>query len=136
MHITASSPGTVGLAHWLLDQEARAMLRRIGRVKPFSLQETMLPAAALMPATLVAIERHLIDDRTKLRQQVEEFIQWLATDGRAAPPPEVQRRLTYLRLRFNTALTQLDLFSEAISQRSESETGVWLSGLDVAAQDA
>lgn len=112
------------------------MLRRIGRVKPFSLQETMLPAAALMPATLVAIERYLIKDRRKLHQEVEGFIQWLATDGRAAPPPDAQRRLTYLRLRFNTALTQLDLFSEAISQRSESETGVWLSGLDVAAQDA
>ena len=38
--------------------------------KPFSLQETMLPAAALMPATLVAIERHLIDDRTKLRHHI------------------------------------------------------------------
>src|SRR5262245_40742870 len=28
------------LAHWLLNQEARAMLRRIDRVKPFSLLET------------------------------------------------------------------------------------------------
>ena len=33
-------------------------------------------------------------------------------------------------------LSQLDLFSDAITQRSENETGLWLSGLDVAAQDA
>jgi hypothetical protein len=48
----------------------------------------------------------------------------------------MQRQFSTLRLGFNTALAQLDLFSEAISQRSENELGVWLSGLDVAAQDA
>jgi hypothetical protein len=124
------------LARWLLEQEALAMLRRIARVKPFALQETMLPAAGLMPATLIAIERYLINDRRKLREQVDAFIQWLRSEGGIAEPPEVQRRLTFLRLRFNAALTQLEVFSEAISQRSESDTGVWLSGLDVAAQDA
>jgi len=41
-----------------------------------------------------------------------------------------------VRLRFNDALSQFDLFSEVITQRSESETGVWLSGLDVFAADA
>jgi len=41
-----------------------------------------------------------------------------------------------LRMRFNLGLSQLDLFSDAITQRSENETGLWLSGLDVAAQDA
>ena len=44
--------------------------------------------------------------------------------------------MTFLRLRFNLALSQLDMFSDAITQRSENETGLWLSGLDVAAQDA
>ena len=33
---------------WLLEQEARALLTRLGRVRPFALQETMLPAAALI----------------------------------------------------------------------------------------
>ncbi len=39
-------------ASWSLEQEARAMLTRLGRVKPFALQESMLPAAksaALFP---------------------------------------------------------------------------------------
>jgi len=120
----------------MLEQDATAMLTRIDRVKPFALQETMLPAAALMPATLIAIERHLIDDRRRLRRQVQAYLHWLRVEGRTAPLADLQRRFTFLRLRFNAALTHLDLFSEAISQRSEAETGVWLSGLDVAAQDA
>ena len=41
-----------------------------------------------------------------------------------------------LRLRFNAVLTQFDLFDNVITQRSENQTGVWLSGLDVASADA
>lgn len=48
----------------------------------------------------------------------------------------MEHRFTLLRLRFNVVLAQLELFAEALSQRSEAETGVWLSGLDLAAQDA
>src|SRR4051794_23267272 len=73
------------LARWMLEQDATAMLTRIDRVKPFALQETMLPAAALMPATLIAIERHLIDDRRRLRRQVQAYLHWLRVEGRTAP---------------------------------------------------
>src|SRR5258708_17915328 len=59
-----------------LEQEAQAMLRRIDRVKPFVLQETMLPAAAPFPATLSAIERHLMADRRIPPAQVEDFARW------------------------------------------------------------
>ena len=48
------------LALWFLDHEARALLTRLDRVKPFALQETMLPAAALSPAALIGIERFLV----------------------------------------------------------------------------
>ena len=48
----------------------------------------------------------------------------------------MQHRYILLRLRFNAVLAQLEMFAEALSQRSETETGVWLSGLDLAAQDA
>lgn len=41
-----------------------------------------------------------------------------------------------MRLKFNITLSQFDLFSEVITQRSEHETGLWLSGLDVAAAEA
>ena len=123
-------------ASWLLEQEARALLTRLDRVKPFALQETMVPAANLMPVSQTAIERHLLRDRRALRAQVQAYVAWLRGIGRTASPVEMQRRFSFLKLRFNAALSQLDLFSEAISQRSEHELGVWLSGLDVAAQDA
>jgi hypothetical protein len=123
------------LARWMLEQETRALLRRIDRVKPFSLQETMVPAAGLTPTALIAIERYLIADRRRLRNRVLAWLAWLRRYGPSTPPAELQRRYTSLRLAFNTALSQLDLFSEAITQRSEAESGVWLSGLDVAAQD-
>jgi hypothetical protein len=124
------------MARWLLGQEARALLTRLGRVKPFALQETMLPAAALSPAALVAIERFLVGNRYALRDEIREFQAWLEHEGHDASPDEMQRRFTIVRLRFNDALSQFDLFSEVITQRSEAETGVWLSGLDVFAADA
>ena len=49
---------------------------------------------------------------------------------------EAQRRFTFLKLRFNAVITQFDLFNDVISQRSEYETGVWMSGLDVVSADA
>jgi len=124
------------LATWMLEREARAMLARLDRVKPFAVQETMLPAAALSPAAQAGIDQYLISGRRRLRHQIRRYIEWLRGAGRGAAPVEQQRRFTFLRLRFNQALSQLDLFSDAITQRSENETGLWLSGLDVAAQDA
>ncbi len=124
------------LATWMLEQEARALLTRLDRVKPFALQETMLPAAALSPAAQTGIEQYLMRGRRDLRGRIHRYIAWLQGPGSAAPPEELQRQFTFLRLQFNLALSQLDLFSDAITQRSESETGVWLSGLDIAAQDA
>src|SRR6185436_15579674 len=39
-------------AVWLLEQEARALRTRLAMVKPFVLEETMVPAAALSPAAV------------------------------------------------------------------------------------
>ena len=124
------------MARWLLGQEARALLTRLSRVRPFALQETMLPAAALSPAALIAIERFLVGGRYELRDRVRAYLRWLEGEGREASAAEMQRRFTLVRLRFNDVLSQFDLFSEVITQRSENETGVWLSGLDVFASDA
>jgi len=124
------------IASGLIESEARALLTRLARVRPFALHETMVPAAALAPAAQVRIERFLIDGRADLACQVVSFLRWMHGPGRSAPVPEQQRRLTLIRLRFNDVLSQFDLFTEVITQRSEHETGVWLSGLDVVAQDA
>lgn len=124
------------LATWMLEREARAMLARLDRVKPFAVQETMLPAAALTPAAQAGIDSYLISGRRALRNQIGRYITWLRGPGSGAPPAMQQKRFTFLRLRFNQSLSQLDMFSDAITQRSENETGLWLSGLDIAAQDA
>jgi hypothetical protein len=123
-------------AHWMLDQEARALLVRLARVKPFVLSEPMLSAASLLPAAQIAIERFLAGGRRELRDRVQGFLGWLKGEGQRASAAEAQRRFVFLRMRFNAVLSQLDLFNQVITQRSESETGVWMSGLDVVSADA
>jgi hypothetical protein len=122
---------------WTLAQEARALLARLGRVKPFALAEPMLPAAAIMPNAQAAIERYLTTGRRELHGRVLGFLAWLESpQGRAADPDEAQQRFAILRLRFNTVLTHFDVFDDVLTQRSENETGVWLAGLDVVSADA
>lgn len=120
----------------LLDQEAGALLVRLARIKPFVLTEPMLLAASLLPSAQVAIERFLARGRHELKHGIDAFRQWLRGTGHQAGAEEAQRRFVALRLRFNAVLTQLDLFSDVITQRSESDNGVWLSGLDVVSADA
>ena len=57
-----------------LEREARAMLARLDRVKPFAVQETMLPAAALSPAAQTGIEHYLISGRRTLRYGWHEIV--------------------------------------------------------------
>src|SRR5215468_11727081 len=123
-------------ATWLLEQETRALLTRLALVRPFVLQETTVAAAALSPAALSGIEQHLIAGRREVRAKAQAYLHWLRGPGAAAPAAEQQRRFWQLRLAFQTALAQFDLFSEVITQRSEEDNGVLLSGLDVAAAEA
>jgi hypothetical protein len=124
-------------AFWNLEQEARALLCRLDRVRSFALQETMVPAASLTVEAQSAIERFLARGRRTLRTQVRRFLEWLAKPAtRMRHPSEAHRRFTLLRLRFNIILSHFDIFSEALSQRSEVDNGVWLAGLDVVSRDA
>ena len=132
-----AASATVASALSLVENEARALLVRLGRVRPFALQQTMVPAAALPPALLSAIDRYLIGGRRKVHQMVVKFIRWLRSPaGQSASPEAVQRRFSMLRMRFNATLTQLDIFASVLTQRSEQETGIWLAGLDIVAADA
>ncbi|MCF4129942.1 hypothetical protein [Methylobacterium sp. SyP6R] len=131
------APPLAPLARAMLRQEARALLGRLARIKPFALQETMLPAAALLPRAQSAVERFLVAGRRELRSLIEGYLAWIdGPAGGAATTEEAHRRFVMLRLRFNVVLTQFDLFADVITQRSEAETGVWLGGLDVLAGDA
>lgn len=113
------------------------MLTRLERIKSFAMSETMVPAATLSVEAQAAVERYLLTGRRKLRTQIHQYISWVeGPEGRRAPPAEAQRRFTFLRLRFNVVLSHFDIFSEALSQRSEADNGVWLAGLDVVSRDA
>jgi hypothetical protein len=128
---------TPSYAGWMLEQEARALLTRLARVKPFALQESMLPAANLLPDSQLAIEKFLMNGRRHLRELVKEFLLWLRSPaGQSSNPEQAQRRFTILRLRFNAVITHFDMFDNVITQRSENEIGLWLSGLDVVSADA
>ena len=123
-------------ATWLLEHETRALLTRLASVQPFVLQEPHLAAAALSPAALSGIEEYLIAGRRDVRRRAQAFLRWLHGPGATAPAAEQQRRYWMLRVSFQNALSQFDLFSEVITQRSEHGNGVLLSGLDVAAAEA
>jgi len=113
------------------------MLTRLGLVKAFALHETMVPAAAVSVAAQSAIETYLARGRRELRARIHDFLKWLrSAEGRAADPAEAHTRFAFLRLRFNAVLTHFDVFAIVMTQRSEAEMGVWLSGLDVVARDA
>lgn len=123
--------------HNLLRNEIRALLTRIDRLESFALHTPMVPAAAIPLSAQVAIERHLAAGRRKLRAMVTAYLRWLDSPaGHATPPDQVQRRFSFLRLRFIAILSQLHIFADVLNQRSEHDTGVWLSGLDVFAADA
>ena len=125
------------LACRVLEQEARALLTRLALVRPFALHETMVPAASVPIPAQAAIESFLAAGRRHLAQLVQGFIRWIRSpEGRQVPASDAQRKFTFLRLRFNAVLTQFDIFSAVMTQRSENETGVWLAGLDVASADA
>jgi len=122
--------------NWLAD-ETLALLTRLDRIRPFVLHETMVPAAAPSRPAQSAIEGYLVASRRALRRLAYDYLRWLRSPaGRAATPAMAQRRFTFLKLRFNSMLSQFDIFADVITQRSEHETGVWLSGLDVVAADA
>ena len=120
----------------LLEQEARALLTRLEKLEPFALHETMVPAA-MPPAVLNAIDRLLIRGCRQVRRMVQDYLSWLLSPaGRVGPLEVAHRRFRILRLQFNVILSQFDIFADALTQRSEHETGVWLAGLDAAAADA
>jgi hypothetical protein len=119
---------------WVAD-EARALLTRVSRVRPLLAQESM-PAAATHPRAQRAIEAALHRDQLHVMARLRQLLGWLTSPAATyATGAELQDRLTRVRMQFNDALSNYDLFADAITQRSEHDTGLWLAGLDVAAED-
>ncbi len=125
-----------GQAARLLDHEARSILVRAQAIRPFSEEMPSVAAAALPGASLVEIERGLLTRRRRICSSLDRYLVWLRSgEGRRSAADEAQRRLARTRLVFTALLHELDLFSDALTQRSEHRTGRLLAGLDFAAED-
>ena len=112
-------------------------MTRLDRLQPFALQMPMVPAATVSPQAQAAMEAHMAQGKAKLTGFVQRYLTWLrGPEGSTATPEEGQRRFTILRLRFNAVLTQIDIFSDVVVQRSQHGMGVWVAGLDALAADA
>ncbi|MFM0339433.1 hypothetical protein PQR27_23435 [Paraburkholderia fungorum] len=120
----------------LLEQEVLGIRARLDAQLPYALQMPMVPAANVSDEAMAAIEKHMQAARRQLRVQIAHFLRQLR--GMAATPHNAalaQRRYALLKLYFHAALTHFEIFAEVLTQRSQHGTGIWLSGLDVAAQD-
>jgi hypothetical protein len=120
----------------LLEQEVLGIRARLDAQLPYALQMPMVPAANVSDEAMAAIEKHMQAARRQLRVHIAHFLRQLRE--MAATPHNValaQRRYALLKLFFHAALTHFEIFAEVLTQRSQHGTGVWLSGLDVAAQD-
>lgn len=120
----------------LLEQEVLGIRARLDAQLPYALQMPMVPAANVSDEAMGAIECHMQAARKQLRVRIAAFLRHL----RQLPPTprhvaRAQQHYAMLKLYFHAALTHFEIFAEVLTQRSQHGTGVWLSGLDVAAQD-
>ena len=121
----------------LLMHEVHALRARLESVKPFSMHMPMVMAAAISPTAMTAVEEHVSACSQRLRDHISDYVNWLLSEeGKSAPPAIAQRKYTSLRLLFASMLSHFEIFADTITQRSEHDYGVWLSGLDVLAEEA
>jgi len=119
-----------------LINEAYSLLSRLQQVKPFSMTMPMVKGASVSDKSLKAVIELLEKGKSELRAHVHLFIDRVKTaDNNSSRTQNLQAGFTILKLRFNSILDQLDIFADVLSQRSEHDVGIWLSGLDVLAED-
>ncbi|MEO5642262.1 MAG: hypothetical protein ABIQ40_12055 [Bacteroidia bacterium] len=117
--------------------EAEGMLIRIKQLKPFSMTVSMVKSAAVSDRAFKGVNDHVNNAKRKLRISVVAFIRKLRHKKleEQIDPVALQNQFAMLKLRFNSILDQLDIYADVLTQRSEQETGTWLRGLDILAED-
>jgi hypothetical protein len=119
-----------------LINEAYSLLSRLKQVKPFSMTMPMVRGASVSDKSLKAVIDLLENGKSILGAHVHRFIQEVKRSKKnIGEIQNLQARFTILKLRYNSILDQLDIFADVLSQRAEHEVGIWLSGLDVLAED-
>ncbi len=119
-----------------LISESKSLLIRLEEMKPFELTMPMVRSASVSSHALKLITQLLDRGKSELRNGIRQFITFLKSEeANNSTEENLQTRFTVLKLRYNQILDQLDIFADVMSQRSEHEVGIWLSGLDVLAED-
>lgn len=126
-------PGFIDHRQFLIT-ESRALLTRLRQVTPFSLRLPMAPAANVAPAAQSGVHKMLEMGVVDMKKKVRQFISLLQNSKLNAT--DAQKAFTLVKLQFNWLLDRMDIFADALSQRGEHETGVFLAGLDALAEDA
>lgn len=116
--------------------EARSLLSRLKQVKPFSMTMPMVRGASVSVNALKAVTELLEKGKKELHDAVSLYIQRVDIAPNDHPDiRKLQTEFTLLKLRYNSILDQLDIFADVLTQRCEHDVGIWLSGLDVLAED-
>jgi hypothetical protein len=121
-----------------LINEAASLICRLKQVKPFSMTMPMVKGASVSSKALDDITNMLEASKNKLYGTMNAFIKsamQAKQGGSPATVRQLQSAFIIQKLRFNSILDQLDIFADVLSQRAEHEVGIWLSGLDVFAED-
>src|SRR6185436_19774497 len=120
-----------------LVNEAESLLSRLKQMKPFSLNMPMVLAAGISDKAMQGITNLLLGGYKELKKRINDYSNWVRSSlNSQATTQQAQARFSILKLRFNALLDQLDIFADVLSQRAEHDTGVWVSGLDILAEDA
>ncbi|RYY31072.1 MAG: hypothetical protein EOO04_02580 [Chitinophagaceae bacterium] len=116
--------------------EAQSLLSRLHQVKPFSMTMPMVQGAAVSFRAMEQISELLENGKAAIFRSINEFIATIEHSKKAhSDAAALQTRFSLLKLRYNSILDQLDIFADVLAQRSEHGVGIWLSGLDVLAED-
>lgn len=121
----------------MLIQEAKALALRVRQMEFFEMRMPMVGAASVSRDAARAVFIHIHKMREDLIYRLNRFIhRILNKQGGPVRTENLQRKLTAIKLRFVSALFGYDMFADVLTQRAEHKTGVWLAGLDAAAEDA
>lgn len=122
--------------HEYLVNESFSLLSRIAQLKPFSMTMPMVKGASVSASALKEITELLENGKKVLYASIKKFIHKVRdVQEQEYDAKDLQGEFTLLKMRYNSILDQLDIFADVLSQRAEHGVGIWLSGLDVLAED-
>jgi len=120
-----------------LINETQSLVARLKQVKPFSMTMPMVKGASVSSKALTEITSLIESSKEQLYRSISDFIKkaTVAKQKENGDVLRLQTEFTIQKLRYNSILDQLDIFADVLSQRAEHDVGIWLSGLDVVAED-